>query len=111
TGARGELRAGRVVGCDRFELARVDLGEARLGARDLCEALELLPDLLVGEVFVEELRHGLERGAVVLELLLVERGEAAEQVAPLAGVVARGEPRLERKLALRPVRAATGHGL
>ena len=56
------------------------LGEAALRAGDLGEPLELAPDALVGDVLVEELGDGLERRAVVLELLFVQRREALEEL-------------------------------
>src|SRR6187455_1855225 len=70
SGTARELRARRVVRSERLELRRVDLGEALLGASDAREPLELLDRVLVGEVLVQKLRGGLERGAVVFFLLL-----------------------------------------
>src|SRR5262249_6610142 len=110
-GAPAELGARGVVARERGELAGVDLREAPLRARHLGEALELLPYALVGEILVEELRHGLEGRAVVLELLLVEGREAREQVAPLARLLARSEARFERDLDPAPVGAAQVHRL
>ncbi len=105
-GAARELGAPRVVGRQSGELRGVDRGEAALGAADLGEALELGPDGLVGELFVEEHRHRLEGGTVVLELLFVERGEALEEVAALARLLAGDEARVEGDLDAGPVGAA-----
>ncbi len=105
-GAAGELGARGVVGRERRQLGGVDLGEALLGAGHLGEALQLGPHALVVELLVEELGDRLQRGGVVLELLLVEGGEAGEEIAALARILAGGEARGERGLDLGPVGAA-----
>ena len=96
---------------DLLELAREDLRETRLGVRDAREALELAPRALVGRILGEELRGRLERGGVVLLLLLVHLREAPQELTPLVGILARVEARLERRHHAAPVEAREVHRL
>ena len=63
------------------------------------------------DVLGEELRRRLERGAVVLLLLLVQLRQAPQELPPLVGVLARREARLERRHHAPPVEARQVHRL
>ncbi len=102
---------GGLVRRDLLELAGVDLGETPLGVGDARESLELSPRALVGRVLCEELRRRLQRGLVVLGLLLVQLREAAQEQPALVRILADVEARLERGHDAPPVEAREVHGL
>ena len=100
-----EPRGGRLVRRDLLELAGVHVGEASLGVGDARESFELAPRGLVGRVLREKERGRLERGLVVLGLLLVELRETPQEQPALVGILADVEARLERGHDAPPVEA------
>ena len=111
SGAARELRAIGVVGVDRPELGRVDLGQAVFGARDLGQPFELVHGRLVRDVLVEQTSDRLERGAVVLLLLFVQLGQPREQFASLFRARCVLEPSADRVHHPRVVGAREVHRL
>ena len=109
TGAIGKLRRRRLVGLDLAELRREDLGETALGIGDASQPLELRPRRLIGDVFGQELRGRLQRGPVVLLLLLVELGDPTKELTAIFGIFARIETRLERRHHAAPVEPREVH--
>ena len=109
--AQAELdEAGRVLG-ELVELLVVERGDLLPARHQHREALEVAERLLVGDVELHRARVGLERGAVVLEHLLLEARDAVEQLDLLVRIVGGLDLHLEDADELVPLAGGVVDGL